>query len=113
MDPFATSHFSHDALLHDLKSNDGQNRMSVAVILSRVVEVEDRRLFLREGYPSMHAFCVEELYETKIEENGPRTARIVAEDHVRRFDVAMDEIDIVRRRQRIAQRLDDRERLVR
>ena len=83
MDPFATSHFSHDALLHDLKTNDGQNRMSVAVILSRVVEVEDRRLYLREGYPSMHAFCVEELHWCE----GTASRRIYAAHAARRFPV--------------------------
>src|SRR5438552_4913583 len=49
--PLATSHFSHDALLRDLKTLDGQDRRTAAVLLSRVAEFEERRLFLREGYP--------------------------------------------------------------
>ena len=58
MDPFAVSHFSHDALLHDLKSGAAGDCMSLAVRLTRIAEVEARRLHLREGYPSMTAYCV-------------------------------------------------------
>jgi len=56
MDPFATSHISHDTLLQDLRTLDERDRKATALLLSRVAEVQKRRLFLREGYPSMHAY---------------------------------------------------------
>jgi len=62
MDPFAVSHFSDDALLHDLKTRVAQNCTATAVLLTRIAEVDDRKLYLREGYPSMFAYCVHELH---------------------------------------------------
>ena len=81
MDRFATSHFSHDALIHDLKTIDGGDRMTTAVLLSRVGEVDERRLYLREGHPSMHAYCVEELHWCE----GTASRRIYAAHAARRF----------------------------
>ena len=81
MDPFATSHFSHDALIHDLESIDGRDRMTTAVLLSRVAEVEERRLFLREGYASMQAYCVARLHWCE----GTASRRIYAAHAARRF----------------------------
>ena len=83
MDPFATSHFSHDALLHDLNTIDGRDRMTTAVLLSRVAEVEERRLFLREGYASMQAYCVEQLHWCE----GTASRRVYAAHAARRFPV--------------------------
>jgi len=62
MDPFAVSHFSDHALLCDLKTRVAQDRTTTAVLLTRIAEVDDRRLYLREGYPSMFAYCVHELH---------------------------------------------------
>jgi len=86
MDPFATSHFSHDALLHDLKTLDGQDRKTAAVLFSRIVEVEERGLFLREGYPSMHAYCIQGLHWCE----GTASRRIYAARAARRFPVLFD-----------------------
>jgi len=61
MDPFAVSHFSDHALLCDLKTLVAQDRTTTAVLLTRIAEVDDRKLYLREGYPSMFAYCVHEL----------------------------------------------------
>jgi hypothetical protein len=88
MDSFATSHFSHDALLHDLKALDGQDRKTAAVLLSRVVEVEQRGLFLREGYPSMHAYCIQGLHWCE----GTASRRIYAARAARRFPVLFDAV---------------------
>ena len=62
MDPYATSHFSNKALLADLRSRAARDHADTAVILSRIVEAEERKLYLEEGYSSMHAFCVRELH---------------------------------------------------
>ncbi len=57
MDRFATSHFSDSALLQDLKRRAADDNTSTAVLLSRIAEVDDRKLYLREGYPSMFGLC--------------------------------------------------------
>jgi hypothetical protein len=88
MDLFATSHFSHDALLRDLKTLDGQDRRTAAVLLSRVAEVEERRLFLREGYPSMYAYCIQGLHWCE----GTASRRIHAARAARRFPVLFDAV---------------------
>jgi 5-methylcytosine-specific restriction endonuclease McrA len=62
MDPFATSHFSDDALLHNLKMLTAHDCRATAVMLTRIVEVEERMLFLKAGYPSTHGYCVHELH---------------------------------------------------
>ena len=62
MDPFVVSHFTDDALLHNLKLLNAHDCKTTAVMLTRIAEVEERKLFRREGYPSMHAYCVHELH---------------------------------------------------
>src|SRR5216117_1212564 len=62
MDLLATSHFSDNALLHDLKRRAADDSTSTAVLLSRIAEVDDRKLYLREGFPSMFGYCVHELH---------------------------------------------------
>jgi hypothetical protein len=88
MDLFATSHFSHDAPLHDLKTLDGQDRRTTAVQLSRIAEFQKRRLFLREGHASMHAYCVRELHWCE----GTASRRIYGARAARRFPVLFDAI---------------------
>ena len=61
MDPFAVSHFTDRALLHDLKGLVAQDRRTTAVMLTRIAEVDERKLYRREGYPSMYEYCVHEL----------------------------------------------------
>ena len=62
MDPYTTSHFSNRALLVDLKASVANERTSTAVVISRIAEVDDRKLYLEQGYHNMHAFCVHELH---------------------------------------------------
>src|SRR5574341_2253451 len=62
MDPFATSHFSDDALLHNLKLLVAHDCRTTAVMLTRIAEVEDRRLYLKAGCSSMHDYCVRVLH---------------------------------------------------
>ncbi|HEY2956244.1 MAG TPA: HNH endonuclease signature motif containing protein [Candidatus Eisenbacteria bacterium] len=60
-DPFATSHFSNDALLLDTRAWVKSERTSTAVLLSRLAEIDERKLYLGLGYSSLSAFCVHEL----------------------------------------------------
>jgi hypothetical protein len=80
-DPYVTSHFSHRDLLHELRSTAGRERASIAVVLSRIAEFDERQLFLREGYTSMHDFCVHELHYS----DGAAFKRLTAARAARRF----------------------------
>jgi hypothetical protein len=81
MDPFATSHFSDDALLHNLKLLVAHDCRTIAVMLTRIAEAEERRLFLQAGYSSMHGYCVHELHFSE----GVAYKRIEAARTARRF----------------------------
>jgi HNH endonuclease len=60
-DPLATSHFSHRDLLHDFDTRVASNHSSFAILLTRIAEIDERRLYLDEGYPSMKAFLIERM----------------------------------------------------
>ncbi len=60
-DLFATSHFSNRALLLDTKAWVKGERTSTAVLLSRLAEIDERKLYLQLGYSSLFAYCVHEL----------------------------------------------------
>ena len=62
MDAFETSHLSHRALLLDLRTSKGSESRSTAVVLSRIGEVDARKLYRPEGYPSMYDFLVRDLH---------------------------------------------------
>ena len=85
MDPFAVSHFSDSALLHDLKALIARDCRTTAVMLTRIAEVDERRLFLREGYPSMHAYCIHELHFSE----GATYKRINAARAARQFPAVL------------------------
>ena len=81
MDPFAVSHFSNDALIHDLKTLVAREHKTTAVLLTRIAEVDERRLYLQAAYASMHAWCVHELHYSE----GAAYKRITAARAARRF----------------------------
>jgi hypothetical protein len=88
MDPFATSHFSDDALLHNLKLLVAHDCRTTAVMLTRIAEAEERRLFLQAGYSSMHGYCVHELHFSE----GVAYKRIEAARTARRFPGVLTEL---------------------
>jgi hypothetical protein len=59
--PYSLAHLEPDALLRDLASLVKKDRVSTAVILAHLAEVEARRLYRPAGYSSMFAYCVGEL----------------------------------------------------
>jgi len=81
MDPFAVSHFSDAGLLHNTKLIVAHDNGTNAVMLTRIAEIDHRKLFLREGYPSMHSYCVRELNFSE----GVAYKRIEAARTARRF----------------------------
>ena len=55
------AHLADHVLLHDLKSLVTRERGTTAELLAHLAEAEERRLHLPAAYPSMHAYCVNEL----------------------------------------------------
>jgi hypothetical protein len=58
---YTLSRVSDDVLLRDLTALVASDRLTTARILAHIAEVDARRLYAPAGYPSMFAFCVEEL----------------------------------------------------
>ena len=88
MDRYATSHFSNRDLRVEIKASDGGETKSTAVMLSRIGEYDWRRLFLEDGYPSMHAYCIRELNYTR----EKASKRIYAARVARKFPVLFDAV---------------------
>jgi hypothetical protein len=88
MDPYVTCHFSHRALLLDLRNSKGGESKSTAVVLSRIAEVDARQLYLQEGYPSMYAFLVQDLNYSE----GAAYKRLYAARAARKFPFLYDAV---------------------
>ena len=58
MSPYSLAHLEADVLLRDLAALVKQERVSTAVILAHLAEVEARWLYRPAGYASMFAYCV-------------------------------------------------------
>ena len=81
MDLFETSHLSCQALRQELKAWDGKDRITEAVLLSRIAEFDALEIYLEDGYPSMYAYCLQELYYCE----GTASRRIYAARTARKF----------------------------
>ncbi len=62
MRAYTLTHLSDDVLLRDLAALVAQDRSTTAALLAHIAEVDARRLYVPAGYPSMHAYCVDELH---------------------------------------------------
>jgi len=58
---YTLGHLRDDVLHRDLNALVAQDRKTTVLILAHIAEFDTRRLFVPAGYPSMHAYCVEEL----------------------------------------------------
>ena len=56
------SHLSNQELLRDLAAIVARDRGTTAEMLAHIAEVDDRRLYAQEGFPSMFAYCVQVLH---------------------------------------------------
>jgi hypothetical protein len=56
-----------DELLHRLADLMGQSRRAEADIVAHIAEVEERRLYAREAFPSMFAYCMAVLHLSEAE----------------------------------------------
>jgi hypothetical protein len=81
MDLFETSHLSRQALRQELKAWDGKDRITAAVLLSRIAEFDALEIHLEDGYPSMYAYCLQELHYCE----GTASRRIYAARTARKF----------------------------
>ena len=56
------SHLSNQELLRGLAAIVARDRGTTAEMLAHIAEVDDRRLYAQEGFPSMFAYCVQVLH---------------------------------------------------
>jgi hypothetical protein len=56
-----------DELLHRLAELMGQSRRAEADIVAHIAEVEERRLYAREAFPSMFVYCMDVLHLSEAE----------------------------------------------
>jgi len=61
MRDYTLTHLSDAVLLRDLVTLVSRDRATTATLLAHIAEVDARRLYVPAGYPSMHAYCVDEL----------------------------------------------------
>src|SRR5437867_8464136 len=61
VNPYALSHLSDGALVRGLSALVARERTTTATLLAHLAEVDARRLYLPAAYPSMYAYCVQEL----------------------------------------------------
>ncbi len=59
---FSPAKLEDSDLVRELKSAIIRERSSTAEVLALIAEVDERRLYVPAGYPSMHAYCVHELH---------------------------------------------------
>ena len=81
MQSYSLSHVQDAVLLRDLAGLVARDRATTASLLAHIAEVDARRLFVPAGYPSMHAYCVDEL---RLSEDAA-SKRIQAARAARRF----------------------------
>jgi len=61
MQNYSLTHVRDAALLRDLAALVARDRVTTAMLLAHIAEVDARRLYVPAGYSSMHAYCVDEL----------------------------------------------------
>jgi hypothetical protein len=59
---YSLSHLADSTLLLDLKAIVVRDRITTAEMLAHIAEVDARRLYAADAYPSMFAYCVGELH---------------------------------------------------
>jgi hypothetical protein len=79
MGAYTLNHVSDAVLRRDLPSSISEENTAVAMGLARIAEFDARRLFVADGFPSMHAYCMAELRMTEdvayLRIKAARTAR--------------------------------------
>ena len=58
MNPYDRSRVSDGTLVCRFLSDAGVERRSIANVVADIAEIDERRLYLPAGYPSMYAYCL-------------------------------------------------------
>jgi hypothetical protein len=66
MRQYTLDHLSDAALLRQLSEMVARDRATTADLLVHIAEVDERRLYAGAGYPSMFAYCVEDLHLSEV-----------------------------------------------
>jgi hypothetical protein len=66
MRQYTLDHLSDAALLRELSGLVARDRSTTADLLAHIAEVDERRLYAGLGYPSMFAYCVEDLHLSEV-----------------------------------------------
>ena len=61
MNSYSLVHLNDSQLLRQLTILVARDRTTTAAMLAHIAEVDSRRLYLPAAYPSMFAYCVQEL----------------------------------------------------
>ncbi len=61
MREYSLAHLSDAVVLLELAELIARDRVTTAILLAHIAEVDARRLYVPAGYPSMFAYCVDEL----------------------------------------------------
>jgi 5-methylcytosine-specific restriction endonuclease McrA len=83
MRAYSLTHLSDDVLLRELAGFLARDRVTTAALLARIAEVDQRRLHVPAGYPTMFAHCVGGLHLSE----DATDKRIQAARAARRFPV--------------------------
>jgi len=86
MTRYSLRHVNDEVLLRDLASAVARERTATADVLAHIAEVDERRLFVPAGYPSMYLYCVQEL---RLSEDAA-AKRIQAARIARRFPIIFE-----------------------
>jgi len=78
---YSLTHLSDNSLLRGLAALVAQDRVTTADLLAHIAEIDERRLYVPAGYPSMFLYCVQEL---RLSEDAA-AKRIQAARAARRF----------------------------
>ena len=62
MRAYSFTHLGNADLLHELAVSVEQDRSCTVRLLALIAEVDERKLYVPAGYPSMHAYCVQKLH---------------------------------------------------
>src|SRR5689334_24610948 len=90
MRAYSLSHLSDPELIRNLASLVTQDRITTASLLAHIAEVDDRRLYVPAGYPSMYAYCVGELHMSEDAAYRRITAARVARQFPALFEAVSD-----------------------
>jgi len=82
----SVAHLSNEELLTEIKSLAARERSATAALVASLAELDERRLYLGEGYSSLFTYCTQALHLSEHAAYG----RIEAARAARRFGVILE-----------------------